>query len=213
MRLQKVVPPRLPESEPTYTRRAWDVFNNVLRLYFNRLSDVLNNVIGVNGGQYVDCPYGLFFSTDPQTLSGANTAHAVLLPTTYLSNAVTVEGISDTDVTVSVNGVYNFQFSAQLKSTSSSSKQVWIWLQRNGLPIGYSTHQYTLAGSGNHMEVSWNFDIDLQEGQYISIVWASDSVAVTLEATAATSPHPGIPSAVLAVNFVAPLPDILPTPP
>jgi len=213
MRLAKVVPPRLPESEPTYTRRAWDVFNNVLRLYFNRISDTLNNVVGANGGQYIDCPYGLFFSTSQQTLSGSNTGHAVLFPTTYLSNAVTAAGMSYDEIEVSVNGVYNFQFSGQIKSTSASSKQVLVWIQRNGVPIGYSTHQYTLAGSGNHMEVSWNFDIDLQRGQYISIIWAADSVDVVLEAATAVSPHPGIPSAVLAVNFVAPIPDTLPTPP
>jgi hypothetical protein len=42
---------------------------------------------------------------------------------------------------------------------------------------------------------------------------AADSTAIRLDAEAATSPHPGIPSGVLAVNFIAPLPDPRPTPP
>ena len=196
-----------------YTRRAWDVLNNVLRLYFNRLSDALNNVIGVNGGQYVDCPYGLFFSTDPQTLSGANTAHPIEFPVTYLSNAVEINAGTESRTYALVSGVYNFQFSGQLKSTSSSAKQVWVWITRSGAPVGYSTHQYTLEGSNNHMEISWNFDIDMTAGQYVELQWAADSTSVVLEATAAAGPHPGIPSAVLAVNFVAPLPDTLPVPP
>jgi hypothetical protein len=32
-------------------------------------------------------------------------------------------------------------------------------------------------------------------------------------ADTATSPHPGIPSSVMTVNYVSPLPDTLPTPP
>lgn len=210
MRLQKVEPPRLPDSEPTYTRRAWDVFNNILRLYFNRLSYAVNTLVGVNGGQFVECPYGLFFSTADQPIAVANTAQAVIVPTTYLSNAVSTDATYTGRIGVTVGGVYNFQFSGQLKSTNSSTKQVWVWINRSGDDVGYSTHQYTLAGVDNHMEISWNFDIDVQEGQYIELRWASDSTAVQLEAVAAAGAHPGIPSAVVAVNFVSPLPDILP---
>lgn len=213
MRLTPVEPPRLPDSEPAYTRRAWDTFNNVLRLYFNRLSYAVNALLGVNGGQFVDCPYGLFFNTAAQSLTAINTAHTIAVPSPYLENAVVVDGATPSRIYVTVGGIYNFQFSGQLKSTSSSSKQVWVWLRRDLVPIGYSTHQYTLDGSGNHMEISWNFDIDMQEGQFLELLWAADSTDVSLEATAAAGPHPGIPSAVVAVNFVAPLPDPLPVPP
>jgi hypothetical protein len=36
---------------------------------------------------------------------------------------------------------------------------------------------------------------------------------VQLAADTASSPHPGIPSSVMTVNFIAPLPVPLPTPP
>lgn len=213
MRLLKTPPPRLPDGGPEYAKRNWDGLTNVLRLYFNRLSDTLNNLIGVNGGQYVDCPYGLFFNTTQQTLAATNTAYPIEFPITYLSNAVEINAGTESRTYARVSGVYNFQFSGQLKSTSASSKQVWVWIVRDGVTIGYSAHQYTLAGAGNHMEINWNFDIDLTDGQYIELQWAADSTDVVLEAAAAAAPHPGIPSAVLAVNFVAPLPDVLPTPP
>jgi hypothetical protein len=190
-----------------------DGLTNILRLYFNRVSSALNSVTGLNGGQFVECPYGLFFNILPQTLAAPNTAYAVKVPVAYLSNAVEVNAGTDSRVYVSISGVYNFQFSGQLKSTSSSAKQVWVWIVRDGTSIGYATHQYTISGSDNHMEISWNFDIDLQAGQYIELRWASDSTSVVLEATAATAVHPGIPSAVVAVNFVSPLPDTLLTPP
>ena len=213
MRLQKVEPPRLPDAAPEYIRRVADTMTNVIRLYFNRLSYAVNALVGANGGQFVECPYGLFFNTLPVALTAINTAHTIAVPTTYLGNSVLVDSTFTSRIYVTVSGVYNFQFSGQLKSTSSSSKQVWVWIRRSLADIGYSTHQYTLAGSGNHMEISWNFDIDMQEGQFIELLWASDSTDVTLEAAAASGPHPGIPSVVIAVNFVSPLPDILPVPP
>ena len=213
MRLQKTPPPALPYAVPAYTPTYIDQLLKVLRLYFNRVSDVLNAITGVNGGRYIDCPSGLFFSTTDQPIGAVNTAQPIDFPIEYLNNAVRVNSGTDSRVYVDIGGVYNFQFSGQLLSGSSSSKQVYIWIARNGTDIGYSTHQYTVAGSGNHLNISWNFDIDLDAGEYIEMQWASDDIDMKLEAAAATALHPGIPSAVMAVNFIAPLPDPRPTPP
>jgi hypothetical protein len=213
MRLQKTPPPALPYAVPAYTPTYIDQLLKVLRLYFNRVSDVLNAITGVNGGQYIDCPTGLFFSTTDQPIVAVNTAQPIDFPIEYLNNAVRVNSGTDSRVYVDIGGVYNFQFSGQLLSGSASAKQVYIWISRNGTDIGYSTHQYTVSGSGNHLNISWNFDIDLDQGEYIEMRWAADDTNMKLEATAATAPHPGMPSAVIAVNFIAPLPVPRPTPP
>jgi hypothetical protein len=213
MRLQKTPPPALPYAVPAYTPTYIDQLLKVLRLYFNRVSDVLNAITGVNGGQYIDCPNGLFFSTTDQPIVAANTAQSIKLPIEYLNNAVRVNSVTDSRVYVDVGGVYNFQFSGQLLSGSASAKQVYIWISRNGTDIGYSTHQYTVSGSGNHLNISWNFDIDLDAGEYIEMRWAADDTNMKLEAAVATALHPGMPSAVMAVNFIAPLPNPRPIAP
>jgi hypothetical protein len=213
MRLQKTPPPALPYAVPAYTPTYIDQLLKVLRLYFTRLSDALNAITGVNGGQYIDCPAGLFFSIDDQPIVATNTAQPIEFPVEYLNNAVKVNSGTESRVYVDIGGVYNFQFSGQLLSGSASAKQVYIWISRNGTDIGYSTHQYTVSGSGTHLNISWNFDIDLDEGEYIEMQWASSDIDMKLEAVAATAPHPGMPSAVIAVNFVAPLPVPRPTPP
>jgi hypothetical protein len=212
-RLQKIPAPALPYAVPAYTPTYIDQLLKVLRLYFTRLSDSLNAITGFNGGQYIDCPAGLFFSTTDQPIGAANVAQPIDVPIEYLNNAVRVNSGTDSRIYVDIGGVYNFQFSGQLRSGSASSKQVYIWIDRNGTDIGYSTHQYTVSGSGTHLNVSWNFDIDLAEGEYIEMQWASDDIDMRLEAAVATALHPGIPSAVIAVNFVAPLPVPRPTPP
>jgi hypothetical protein len=213
MRLQKTPPPALPYAVPAYTTTYIDQLLKVLRLYFSRVSDVLNAITGVNGGQYIDCPAGLFFSTTDQPIVATNTAQPIDLPIEYLNNAVRVNSGTDSRIYVDIGGVYNFQFSGQLLSGSASAKQVYIWISRNGTDIGYSTHQYTVSGSNTHLNISWNFDIDLDAGEYIEMQWASNDIDMKLEAAAATAPHPGMPSAVMAVNFIAPLPNPRPIAP
>ena len=212
-RLQKTPPPALPYAVPAYTPTYIDQLLKVLRLYFNRISDTVNAVIGVNGGQYIDCPNGLFFSTTDQPIAAVNTAQPIDFPIEYLNNAVRVNSGTDSRVYVDIGGVYNFQCSGQLLSGSASSKQVHIWIARNGIDIGYSTHQYTISGANTHLNISWNFDIDLAKDEYIEMQWASSDIDMKFEATTATAVHPGMPSAVMAVNFIAPLPDPRPIAP
>lgn len=211
--LGPVVPPALPLGGQEYNKQFQDQFNNVLRLYFNRLSTNVNLTLGTNGGQYIDCPNGLFFNTADQTFAATNTAYPVVYSATYLSNGVALKSGSTSQIEVSVGGVYNFQYSGQLLSTNSSAKDVFLWIKRNGTAIGYSTHAYTITGSNAYLEINWNFNIDLAAGEYLELEVAASDTAVRLDAEAATSPHPGIPSSVMAVNFIAPLPDPRPTPP
>jgi hypothetical protein len=206
-------PPNLPLSPLQFDSRYQEGLNNVFRLYFNRLSGTLQNVLGPNGGQYIDCPNGLFFNTADQTFAATNTAYPVVFNATYLNNAVALQTGSTSKVEVSISGVYNFQYSGQLLSTNSSAKNVYIWIKRNNVTIGYSTHAYTLSSNDEYTEISWNFNIDLAAGEYLELEIAATDTAVRLDAEAATSPHPGIPSSVLAVNFISPLPNPRPTPP
>jgi hypothetical protein len=209
--LQKIAAPNLPLAQNEYGRQYQDQLNNILRLYFNLLDSSFNNVIGTNGGQYVDCPNGLFFDLGTYSPAAINTGYPLEFKTTYLSNAVSV--VDDTKITVSVGGVYNFQYSSAVTSTNSSVKTVWVWIVRNGTPVGYSTNEYTISGSGTDTVISWNFNIDLDVGEYVEMYWGADNTNVTIGTTAPAAPHPGIPANVIAVNFIAPLPVPRPTPP
>ena len=211
IRIQPAVAPRLPTAPALYEQRYQDQFNDILRLFFNQIGNAMISVLGTNGGVYIECPNGLFFDTQTHAPALANTGYPVTFDQTYLGNAVSVE--NDSEITVATGGVYNFQYSAQITSTNSSSKTVWVWLSRNGVGIGYSTHAYTISGSGTNLSIEWNFNIDVEAGDYVEIMWGASDTTVSLTAIAATAPHPGSSSSVLAVNFIAPLPDTLPTPP
>jgi hypothetical protein len=206
-------PPRLPTANEVYTRQDQELFNNALRLYFNQMSNGVQSIAGVNGGRYVDCPNGLFFNTADQTFAVINTAYPVVYNQTYLNNAVALQSGSTSRIEVSVGGIYNFQYSGQVLSSSGSAKELAIWIRRDGTDIGYSTRVFTDSDNNHRNTTSWNFNIDLQAGQYIEIIAAVTSTDLWLDAAAAASPVPAVPSSVMTVNYISPLPDTLPTPP
>jgi len=211
--LENPAPPALVNAPERYDQASMSQTNKLLRTFFLNIANIFNNLLGPAGSRYIDRPNGLFFSVVDQTLSATNTAKAINFELTYLSNGVEVNAGTESRIYVTYDGIYNFQFSGQLTSSNSSSKIVYVWIVRNGVDIGYSTHAYTISGSGTELEIAWNFNIDLQAGDYMEFEWASADITVSLNATAATTPHPGIPSAVVAVSYVAPLPVSLPTPP
>jgi hypothetical protein len=213
--LNKVAAPNLPLPPEEYNRIYFDQMLNILRLYFNRI-DALTTQLMTSGSidpSLINNPNGLFFSTVDQTLAAVDTGYPITFNQTYLNNNVALQTASTSKIEVAVGGVYNFQLSAQLKSSNASAKDVQIWIKRNNVTIGYSAHKYTVEGSDNHMNVSWNFNIDLAANEYIEMQWAADNTAVTLESIPASAPYPAAASVVMAVNFIAKLPDPRPTPP
>ena len=211
--INQIPNPALPYAANVYHPAFMDQYSQVLRLYFTQMTGAMNNVIGTNGGQFIDCPNGLFFNTADQTFAATNTAYPVVYNQTYLSNAVRLREGSTSEIEVLIGGIYNFQYSGQLLSTNGSAKDIFLWIKRNGIAIGYSTHAYTMRNSNDYIEISWNFNIDLAAGEYLELEIAATNTNARLDAVAPTSPHPGIPSSVMAVNFIAPLPVPRPTAP
>jgi len=213
--LSRVAAPNLPLAPRVYDPDYHEQFNNILRLYFNQLDKILLQLdtSGAIDPANVNFPNGLFFNTADQTLAAINTGYPITFNQTYLNNFVALQAASTSKIEVAVAGVYNFQLSAQLKSTNASAKDVQIWIKRGTTTIGYSGHRYTVEGSDNHMNVNWIFDIDLAANEYIEMYWGADDTNVTMEAIPASAPYPAVASAVMAVNYVARLPDPRPTPP
>ena len=199
----KTEPPALPYPEAEYSVPFFQQFNNVLRLYFNRLTNSVNQLLSTDqGGKALYLPNALLYSTVDQTAAATNTGYAVALENTYLANGITINGGSSTQITVGSDGVYNFQLNLQLQHTSGSACALWIWISKNGTPVTYGGKRYTIKGN-DFFSVSWNFNIDMTADDYIEMYWATDDLGLTLHADAPTSPHPGIPSAVMAVSFVS----------
>lgn len=203
--------PTLPDPGQSYSDKVQRGHNGLVRTFMTRLTGALQSILGNAGGQYIDNPNGLFFNTTSQSIAAVNTAYPITFNQTYLNNYVSV--VDSSKLTVDVGGIYNFQYTGSVNSTSSSAKNIFLWIRRNGTDIGYSCAPYTLSGSGTYGRITWNFSIDLDEGEYVEIYWGASDTTVTLSTVAASSPYPAIPASVCAVMYSSALPFTRPTAP
>lgn len=209
--ISKVENPALPiPPEKKLLPRYLDDLNNILRLFFNRLSNNVNLLTGEFGGRFVEAPNGKFFSTTDQTATSPNTAYALEFENTYLGEAISVEGTPKTRITPTYSGVYNFELSIEITSTNASSKELSFWVRRDGVDIATSARQHVIAGSGGVDDFEYSFTLDVQAGQYVELMWATTDITVVLDAQPAVSPRPAIPSTLVTVIFVSALPETLP---
>ena len=215
--VQIVQVPALPIPKASPLKQYLDDLNNILRLFFNLLSNAVNTVFGELGGRFLDVPNALYFSTVDQPIAVVDTAQVVTFNQTYLESGFSINGGSNSQITATYGGVYNFQFIGQVSSGSASAKNIYLWISRDGTDLGYTAREFVLQGSGDIDEVIWNFNLDLAAGEYIEMKWVTDDIDVTMEtvppAVSPATPHPGVASAVVTINFISALPETRPTPP
>jgi hypothetical protein len=200
--IDKVAAPSLPLAPDQWDRRFQDQYSNVLRLYFNRLDNLMARLNSLS------VPYGAFSSDQDQTTT-ANVATLMTLNTTDFANGVS---IATSKITVATAGIYNLQFSTQFANTNSNVQDVYIWLRQNGVNIPGSTGFVSIPGShggtDGHSIVGWNYFVSMAANDYVEIYWSVPNTAVTIQHLAASgSPDkPSTQSVVATMSFVSTLP-------
>jgi len=176
--------------------------------YFQRVTGIIAALFGPRGGKYINNPYGAFQDGTNQTAANTTTAYPITFDTTDFSNGVTLSNSSR--LNVAQPGVYNLQFSIQVKNTTNSSEDVDFWFRKNGTDIAKSNSRFGISarkssGDPSHVIVALNFFVSLAANDYVQIVWRTSDVDVTIETFAAgTSPtRPSIPSVIATMSFVS----------
>jgi hypothetical protein len=141
---------------------------------------------------------GAFYDTTTQSAAVINTAYAITLDSTSLTQGVSI-GTPTSRVYVNRTGSYNIQFSLQLVSTNAASKDVYIWADVNGTSVPESATKLTLSGSSNAYVAAWNFVIRMSAGDYFRLMWSTSNTNVQIARIAASAPVPAIPSVILTV--------------
>lgn len=207
--LNRVVAPRLPTATNAYDPNYINQLNNVLRLYFNQLDNIIGQLSTSGGISGVRFPYGAFSSDQSQTTT-ANTATLMTLNTTDFSNGVS---IASSKITVATAGIYNLQFSAQVQSTDVAPQDVFIWLKQNGTDITGSTGKVGLPARKSaldpfHSIIGWNYYLSMAANDYVEVYWSTTNANVSIQYYAASgSPtKPSTQSVVATMTFVSALP-------
>lgn len=168
------------------------------------VKDATAGVIMVRPTHTLPLYYGVFSDTTSQPISVVNTPQAITFNTTDVSNGVS-RGSPTSRIVCANAGLYNFQFSMQLNSSSSNNQIVYIWPRINGTDVTNSGSIVTIAGNNAKVIPSWNFQLTLTAGQYFELMIASDSTNISLyHQVAQTSPFamPAVPSVILTVNQI-----------
>lgn len=145
-------------------------------------------------------------STDQAGSTVAGTP--MVFNTDDVTNSITLSDGSK--FTVPNTGIYDLQFSAQLRNIDNSQHEVWIWARVNGDDVPNTTTQLTIPArkSSNifgYAVASWNLFFSLDSGDYVELVWLKSNANINLEhKPASVSPaYPAIPSVILTIQQVA----------
>ena len=139
--------------------------------------------------------------TDYGTGTGGTGTYTV--DTSQTVSSTTITSVIPTKITVNRSGIYNFQFTGILESNSSNAKTAWIWIRKNGVDIDYFGIPVTNNENNANTEINWNFNLDVEAGGYVEMMWATTDTDLYFESEAPSAPYPGHSSAVMAVNFVS----------
>lgn len=207
LRLNAPSAPNLPLGQIGYSRQYQDGFNNVLRLYFNRIDAPLQSLFGAQGGRFLNFPYAAIQRTTDATFT-ANTATQITFNQEDYLNAVTLEPADGLHVTY--DGIYNYQFSVQLRNADTQIHSAWIWLRKNGVDIPGTGSKFDVPNKHGGIDgftiAAVNFYVDMLSEDYVEMWAAVDDVNVTFDAAPAqTVPFamPAIPSVVATLSFVS----------
>jgi hypothetical protein len=213
--LNRVVAPRLPIATNQYDPNYLNELNNILRLYFNQLDNILGQLrtgSGVIDGSGLRVPYGAFSSDQDQTTT-ANTETLMTLNTTDFSNNVGLD--IGSKIKVTVPGIYNLQFSTQFQNTDNQIQDMSIWLKQNNVAIPGSTgfisipaHKSASAGDEAHEIIGWNYYLSMAANDYVQIYWSTTNASVTIQhyPTSTGPVRPSTQSVVATMTFVSALP-------
>ncbi len=202
-----VAPPRLPTAPQQYETRYQDQHSDVLRLYFNQLGGNVNALTGARGGRYLNFPYAAVQRNTDKTFT-ANTATQITFDQTDFINGCVNDGTDG--ILVNHSGIYNYQFSVQLKNTDSQIHSAWIWLRINNSDVAGTGSKFDVISSHGGIPgfviAAANFYVELTAGDTVEMWSAASDTAVTFDATAAQTspfPMPSIPSVVATLSFVS----------
>jgi len=212
------VAPRLPAATVEWDHRFMEQYSNFLRIYFNGIDTTFGGLLGSPsngsglhpGGGYLNFPYAAVQRSTDKTFT-ANTATQITFDTTdYVNDCVNNPGDG---IKVNVAGIYNYQFSVQLRNSDTQIHSAWIWLRVNGVDVAGTGSKFDVisshGGTDGFVIAACNFYVKLNAGDTVEMWAAVSNVAVTFDATAAqTSPFamPAIPSVVATLSFVSSVP-------
>lgn len=218
-------PPNLPLGPDAYERRYQDQFANVLRLYFNQLSNSLSTLFSTDGGRTLSFPHIAASDGAIQYATASDTPTIIRWSTLDAGSGFTLN--ANNTATARVSGVYKITYSLQFANDDNAAHDAIVWLRIDGTSstslddVANSTTIFTVparksAGVPSYVCGYSEVEFPLNAGDTVGLWWGTPQAASSGGATgtyiyfraAQTSPmtYPATPSAIGSITFVSALP-------
>ena len=135
------------------------------------------------------------------TAAAANTAYAITYDAPAMADGISL-GTPASRIVFEEGGTYLLAFSAQITSTSSSTVDFRFWPRVNGSDMPGSTIRANLHQNDASFVVSRSAVFQMAAGDYLEVMWATDSTSGFLQAAAATAYAPATPSTSLSITRI-----------
>ena len=221
--LNRVVAPRLPAATPAYDERYINQLNNVLRLYFNQLDNILGQLSTTAGGiSGVQFPFIAASDNAIQYATAADTPTIVAWNTLEEGNGFTLN-VGNT-ATAQYSGIYKITYSLQFANNDNAAHDAVVWLRLNGstaaADITSSSTVFTVAARKSAIIPTYvcgysEVVFALNAGDTVGLWWGTDQAATSggakglyIDYRAAQTtpmPYPAVPSAIGSITFVSAL--------
>jgi len=174
---------------------------NVIPVAAVLVSSATNGVVFVRPTIEQQKYYGIFTKTTDQSPALTNTEYLLTFDNAQITNGVVI-GSPASRIVVPESGLYQFDATVQLTSSSSSSKNIWVWFKKNGTSAPGTSRLVTSNINSGYVPMALSEFFSLQANDYVEMAFASDNTAVTVDNVAATAFAPSAPAITLAVTQI-----------
>lgn len=214
--LNRVTAPRLPAAPVEYEARYQNQFADILRLYFNRLDNILGQLTALDVTAGLLLPH-ISASSNADQYATANDTPTIVAFNTLETNVGFTLNPSGT-ATCQYAGVYRIAYGLQIANTDNDIHFATVWLRVNGADVPLSGVKFSPPARKNPaqpFELSAFSEIvfSVDAGDEVALWWATGQAATSggglglyLKAEPAQVtpyPHPSVPSAIGSITFVS----------
>lgn len=155
---------------------------------------------------FVSLPYGTFVCT--ATISEvANTPSAIIFDTSANTRHTHV-GSPISRVYFDADGLTTITFSIQLTNSAASDDDVYVWLQKNGVDVPYTSSVVTVPKKHGAVDgaaiMTVNFHETFNPGDYLELYWltVNGTSSITTIPETVSPAKPASPGVVLTVSQI-----------
>jgi len=206
--------PNLVIAERDYLKNNEEQFRNQLRIYFNQIDTLSQELLIEQGGANIDFPHIVAYY-DASQYTTDDTPTKVLW-----NNAPDVAGFTlnvDSTATANYNGTYKIEYRLQGVNTENVALDTVIWLRVNNVDVADSATKFTIPARKSAGVYTFSIMASFVSwastaGDNFALYWATEKAFISgvqdgifLQALPVqTSPyaHPEIPSSYGVIQYI-----------